>query len=323
MVTRMNDILNKYNIDLNSLNSGIPSEQKSKEFLDYIEQSFGFLSGEFTKIANSLVGIDIGKGNFKLKIQNFANKILLQFDTIFLLIQLNNKIDSDKSALDYQSIHIILRSIIEAILMFSYIYTSPKTEDEKYFRHLVWEFTDLQNIEKKKISHDDNSVAKAIELIINERYNNLYNEIQSNRYFINLSKRFKDKIIKYSQSRYDKNWSDIAVDFGLEKTRFDNVYSELCSYSHSGNNSIISNLIPFNLKVALLSHNLFYTLIIFSMFIIDYCYVTDKANEELSNNEKLIDRLRAIIYTAWYEKIIIKEVFLDNLKFSNKSSDGT
>ena len=307
---KMIDILNRHNIDINSLSSKLPSQQNSKESLDYIEKSFTFLSKELTYIANSLVGTKIEKGHFKLKIQNFTNKIIIQINTIFLLYSINQVEDEENLKIDFQTIHIVIRSIIETVLMFSYIYIIPKSEDKQYFHHLVWEFTDLQNLVNDKSFSDENSNIKAIELVINERYEDLRNELESNKYFIQLNKKLKYKILKQSQCRYDKSWSDLASDFGLERTKFNRVYSDLCSYSHSGNNSIITDYLPSNLKLAILGDSLFYLLIIFSMFIIKYCMVTKKANDELSKNEKLLNYLSNIVQSASEKNIIIKEKFI-------------
>jgi hypothetical protein len=192
----------------------IPTDEKINDNLDTIKEICIYLLEEFENLAKANTGYVLGDDKFLNVIQNFANKIIRQTNSVFYLLHSGEFIPDTLNEIDCQSISILIRSLIETVLMFCYIYVIPETMEHKKFKYLVWEFTELQeNIRRdKEISTKEDIFTK----FYNERYEYLKNELLNDTHFKTLKKEYKDKILKRNQARYDCSWSDIAKKLGID-----------------------------------------------------------------------------------------------------------
>jgi hypothetical protein len=280
------------------------------KFRDKNATSVNFFIDHFVIITNALVGKKATKGSFKLKIQLFAGKIVLMLSTIMHLTKGTPHLK--KEPIDDYSIYTLIRAFIETYLTFENIYVIPKTDEEKEFRHLVWDLTDTQRlISSNKFYSKESPLSSLIKAKILKRYKRLRKELESNKHFIKLSQKDKDKIILKSDARFDTNWQKIAVESGIESQFFRGMYSDLCSYAHSGCNAIIKSLSPNELQIKILEFYLSYIVLFFAMFIIDYCMLTDEANEALEKDKELVAALSMFVQSSSKNNIIVKDRFVN------------
>lgn len=290
------DKLKEAGIDTNLIEqvylNDIPTDDQINDNLDNLKEICIYLLEEFENLAKANTGSVLGDDKFLNVIQNFANKIIRQTNSVFYLLHSEEFIPDTLNEIDCQSISILIRSLIETVLMFCYIYVIPETMEHKKFKYLVWEFTELQeNIRRdKEISTKEDIFTK----FYNERYEYLKNELLNDTHFKTLKKEYKDKILKCNQARYDCSWSDIAKKLGIDIKYFNIEYSTLCSHSHSGNFSIITDVIPVNVKIDLLLEHLRYFIKLLALFIFGYSQVTEITKLQLKNNLKLVQTINRL-----------------------------
>jgi hypothetical protein len=136
---------------------------------------------------------------------------------------------------DFSSIAVVTRAAIETYLTFNQIYIEPRTKEEKDFRFLSWDLAGFIERERfseisEKAKKCKNDEKKLKEMSINN--------LKKNMIYDKLSLEDKKRILS-GNWRLNQSWTDLAKKANIDGKFFSDIYSYLCSYSHSGRLSIL------------------------------------------------------------------------------------
>lgn len=142
-----------------------------------------------------------------------------------------NKVASVKW-LDFSSVNILARSIIEAFLTLEYLYYNDLQESEKTFRFYIWRISGYKSrqsfFEKRTIKSDiqhklDSEVAEI---------NDLLQKVESSIHYKDLNKQNLWKLDRYGLPRLN-SWLDLLESSILNTSHFSISYKLYSNYAHS------------------------------------------------------------------------------------------
>jgi Family of unknown function (DUF5677) len=139
--------------------------------------------------------------------------------------------DQPRVYVDHSSISVIARAAFETYLAFYFLYCDQGCSiEEKKFRYSIWKlrgFLDRQNF--KTVREENLHILEEERKVMTK----LLSNIESNTVFKQLSA--KDQgLSKKGKWRLKLSWAELAEIAGFNKGIFEDVYSHLCSYAHSG-----------------------------------------------------------------------------------------
>lgn len=138
---------------------------------------------------------------------------------------------------DRASSIVILRSQLEAFLMYRHLYVNTKNDDEREFRYLAWIYASLKMRQKYPENTSVGKRKRAEEKIEIEK---IQERIQGLNSFDELSDKQKIAIFKEGSSKLFKHWSTILVESGYSENHIFSIeYKYWSTYAHSEGLSIM------------------------------------------------------------------------------------
>jgi len=213
---------------------------------------------------------------------------------------------SQKSYIDFNTVKILCRSVLESFLVFNYIFVQPKENEEKEFYFNLWYFADLMGMNKKRtfaeMSEDPD--VKKLKIIQEEFENERKFKFINSKFFDLLPQKQKDAIVKRGDYKINYKWPELASKAGFNSVWFKSYYFKLSSYTHSGSYSILSDLgSTYKLKLKFLELELQTMTIIYSLFILDFVSVFPKLESHFTNFSEFKGKVCEYMDTAFLEKI--------------------
>ena len=146
--------------------------------------------------------------------------------SVYYPTELNSKV-----IFDVPSCKNILRSQLEAFLMFHHIYVNPKTDDEKELRFCAWIYSGLLGRRALSANTDFALEQKKKDEGAIENYGIRMKSLDS---FQQLSHKQKESLLSTGSGKLFYHWSKILEESGFGKNHlFTQVYSYLSVYAHS------------------------------------------------------------------------------------------
>lgn len=130
---------------------------------------------------------------------------------------------------DYGSIVVLTRAVLENCVVFRFIYTHPD-EEVRRFRHMTWKYAGLQDRQKRQATTAFALAKKVEELPICER---LAREIKEHVHFQTLSRGAQKALMAKGDWKLGDTLADLAAASGFGWRYFTQVYTYLCDYAHS------------------------------------------------------------------------------------------
>ncbi|NTW33501.1 MAG: hypothetical protein HGB12_12915 [Bacteroidetes bacterium] len=226
-------------IDINKIH-----QQFRKHYSENLEENVSALkniSQALGDIIDSLAEAKIEVPSWKYHLQTLISKILFTSNSIIKLcdgyeLQSLNQPEMKVNIVDYQSIFILCRALIENYVTLCYIYNNNLAEEEKLFRYKIWAVSGLItrqnfNVAKSKT----NQVKKEEEAILIEK---ILTEIKQTKEFISLDKNKLRKLRTFGLPRIE-SWQNLIDESNLNPKLFKSIYSYFSNYSHSEYISIL------------------------------------------------------------------------------------
>ncbi|MDB5256789.1 MAG: hypothetical protein JWM14_1484 [Chitinophagaceae bacterium] len=216
-------------------------EKHSEGTLDENRTSLQDLINILGDLVDSLADAKIKIPEWKYHLQTLVNKIIFTSTSINQLTHGYN-IQSFKDpklkfkVIDYPSIYILTRSLIENYVTLCYIYNNKLEEGEKLFRFKLWQVSGLltrQNFSDPKGDFNIEKKEEEAEII-----QKILLEIEQMDEFKNLEKRKLNQLKNYGLHRVD-SWHKLIDESNLKQPLFSNTYSFFSDYAHSEYLSIL------------------------------------------------------------------------------------
>jgi hypothetical protein len=196
-------------------------------------KEFDNLISAFIDIGNQLAGERIEREQeFLYYAEGLGQKLINHILTIRELAN-GYSIEGCDLTIDFGSIAILARSVLETYLTLHYLFVSPVDEDEKQFKLHTWFLGGLDRI-KYKPAFADNIKKYEDEV---ERAANLREVIQRTSFFGRLSEQQKKDVLN-GHWRIG-SWVDLAKKAGFDEGYFRKQYMFLSTYAHSNHLSVI------------------------------------------------------------------------------------
>ncbi len=142
-----------------------------------------------------------------------------------------------KSMIDISSARAILRTQLEAFLMYHYIYVNPVDDDLKELRYNAWIYSSLLQRQKFPSKTHFAKQQKAKDEIKLNQMKETINKLQS---FQNLTANQRQSLLDKGSGRLFRHWATILKETGFsESNPFNTIYAILSIYAHSEGLSII------------------------------------------------------------------------------------
>lgn len=186
-------------------------------------------------LVESLAAAKVEIPTWKYHIQTLVGKIIFTSHSIITLTKGYNygffKDPENKlPIIDYSSLCVLTRALIENYLTLCYIYNNDLTDEEKIFRYKLWELSGLQtrqNFKDPKNNLDAQKKKDEAELI-----HKIFTEIEKMNEFSLLNKRHLQNLREFGVPRVE-SWHALIEKSDLSTPLFGNLYSLYSSYVHS------------------------------------------------------------------------------------------
>ena len=171
-----------------------------------------------------------------------GKKILDHCISVVKLSEPQTFIFSNKSKVqfvDFSTIAVITRSIIESYLAFNHVFMNSKSADETEFKWLIYDLAGYLERQTFKAELPTSIALKKEEakaIIV------LQKRIKENPYFQKFTARQQKQLLEKENWKLFKKWGDLAKVAGYNPESFNQTYKYLCSYVHSGRLSILQIL---------------------------------------------------------------------------------
>jgi len=229
---------------------------------------------------------------WKLYLESLIHKIIF---ASYSLVNLSNgytiEFKNTKSKIiDYSSMLILTRALIENYLTLYYIYISEAKDSEKLFKFKLWELSGLITRQgydfpiKEGPVYQEFKNKKDREKIILE---NLLTEIKSYPEYSGLGKKEINKLKKFGLPRID-SWQKMIEASDLKKSLFTTIYSLSSNYAHSEFLGIMQ------IKQGSFSANNSHTIDLAGLCLIIVKIINSMVIEHMSKNFKSVE----LIYNA-------------------------
>lgn len=207
--------------------------------IDSIEDTIydiNLISEFFTEVIQSIYDHKPKLGEGEVFIETLSIKVLLATQSIVQIAEgiflSTNKKPATIKWVDFSSINILTRSIIEAFLTLEYLYYNGLTEPEKSFRFHIWRISGYKSrqsfFENRKIN---NTIQEKLDSELVE-INDLLKKVESSIYYKDLNKQNLWKLDKYGLPRLN-SWLDLLENSILNTQQFSIAYKLYSNYAHS------------------------------------------------------------------------------------------
>ncbi|MGN7785829.1 hypothetical protein ACTJIJ_14980 [Niabella sp. 22666] len=135
---------------------------------------------------------------------------------------------------DYASINVLARSVIEAFLTAEYLFYNDLSQEERNFRFIIWRLSGYKSRKSFFSGHEDRIPDSVKEKLSDEdnQINSLLEQAKSYPYFDLIKKNDKWKLDAYGIPRL-KSWSDLLNESILRSDQFLIPYRQYSNYAHS------------------------------------------------------------------------------------------
>ncbi len=137
--------------------------------------------------------------------------------------------------LDFASVNVLTRVLLEAFLTFHYVFYTPTTKEEKNYRY--WAYTAAGIAEREKFPTKKYRQKQAAE---KEELDELRERLKSNSVFQSLTDNHKKRILK-GEWRLS-SWRKIAIDAGFSEMLASHMYRHLSGSAHSSSLSVVQSI---------------------------------------------------------------------------------
>jgi len=207
--------------------------------VDAIIQNIKSSSQAFTQIIDSMYAGNPTLKDGEVFIEIVSMKILLATRSVAELtkgvyLETNTKQGVHK-LLDFPSINVLARSILEAYLTLEYLFYNNLNDKEKEFRFKIWRvsgYKSRQNFfdEEDKVQMGDEIKEKLTEE--SNEIDTLLEEIKEYPYYADLNKNDYWKLDRYGIPRLC-SWSKLLENSTLKTENFSTLYKLFSNYAHS------------------------------------------------------------------------------------------
>jgi len=207
---------------------------------------------------------------------------------------------------DLATLNVVSRAILENFLVFYYLFVDPKNMEEEDFRYFSYRLSGLIERKNYPIESPQGKIILENEKKIIDR---LLNQLEKNKYYIELSRENKRRLLEWGEWRI-KGWSQIALSAGLNHSNSNAFYKFLCGYSHSGSLSLQQNhqTVRKEEKIKLFDGTLSLLKIAISNMIISYCTYFPKALKHYLEN---IDQQQLVKLWVDVGRMEMKDIEID------------
>jgi hypothetical protein len=143
---------------------------------------------------------------------------------------------SGKKITDIASAKVVLRSQIEAFLMYHYIYVNPDSDDLKELRYNAWIYSGLLQRQEFPAETEYGKQQKEKDSLEIEKMRSAIINLKS---FKELTSKQQQSLLSSGSGKLFNHWSNIIKETFTENSRFHLIYNHLSMYSHSEGISII------------------------------------------------------------------------------------
>lgn len=211
-----------------------------------IDDEYTLLSNTLIGISESVKGTPVEKDDKPLDAEGLLLKVYYHASAVALLSHGTPVPSGYTRFLDPASPKVLVRAMLEASLVFGFVFVPKVSELEKDLRYLVWchsgmlqrkNFTAVSEWAKEQRARD-------IEML-----DDLRKKITDNPHFRVFNKEQQQKILDRGEWRIPTeshegrlsfpSWSQIAANLGFGNRHAKEVYSFLSGYAHSGYLSVI------------------------------------------------------------------------------------
>ncbi|MBU2994807.1 hypothetical protein KO500_00060 [Cellulophaga baltica] len=200
-------------------------------------KSLEFITKASTELIQSIYDSKPKLGEGEVFIETLSIKILLATKSIIELGE-GTKVsaltkDSNVKLLDFPSINILTRSIIEAFLTLEYLFFNDLDLEERNFRFYIWQISGYKSRQgffdgKGKLKENVNEKLKT-EL---EEIKRLKKVIEQSKFYKTIDKHRLYKLDTYGLPRL-VSWSKLITQSVLKNSLFETPYKLYSNYAHS------------------------------------------------------------------------------------------
>jgi hypothetical protein len=137
--------------------------------------------------------------------------------------------------LDFSSINILTRAIIESFLTLEYLFYNDLTDEEKHFRFLIWRISGYKSrqdfFDKRDRELIRSEIQEKLDSELNE-INDLLKQVKESSFFKDLNKQHLWKLDQYGIPRLE-SWNTLLNNSMLENNIFLIPYKLYSNYAHS------------------------------------------------------------------------------------------
>ncbi|MCK6608954.1 MAG: DUF5677 domain-containing protein [Flavobacterium sp.] len=212
-------------------------EASKIDSMDETIEDMKLITQAYVKIIQSIYDSKPELKEGEVFIETLSIKIFLTTRSILELINGINVSITDNhdkiKLLDFPSINILTRSIIEAFLTLEYLFYNELEETEKLFRLHIYRFSGYKARQDffEKRQNLAKHVTEKLDTEI-EEMENLLNKIESSVYYKDLKQQHLWKLDKFGLPRL-KSWAELLDKSTLKTNIFSTSYKLYSNYAHS------------------------------------------------------------------------------------------
>jgi len=132
---------------------------------------------------------------------------------------------------DFPSIAVLTRSILESYLAFNHVYINTGSKEETDFKWLAY---DLAGFYERQSFKATTSLSIEIKKEETETIEVMKKKMAKSPYFSTFSPKQQKQLLEKENWKLFQHWGDLARSAGYDPDDFNQTYKYLCSYVHSG-----------------------------------------------------------------------------------------
>jgi len=176
---------------------------------------------------------------YKCYIETFVFKQLYQSLSLHQVLQgtifTSNTFNCISNIYDTPSSYVLMRALFENYLTFNYLFLYPRNEEERVFK---WELYKLSSLTYRSKIKPHSRDMREKQIIEKKEINRIFEAFKENKYFIKLSSKQRESIIKNSPARIS-NWGKLFEESCLRKDIFYKLWKLCSNHAHSEYISLI------------------------------------------------------------------------------------
>ncbi len=205
--------------------------------IDDIITDINLISEGFTHIIQSIYDEKPKLGEGEVFTETLSIKILLATKSIIQLCDGVNLATPNKVAaikwLDFSSVNVLSRSIMEAFLTLEYLFFNDLNESERKFRFYIWRISGYKS--RQSFFENRGNIKRDIQQKLNselDEIDDLLQKVESSIHYKDLNKQNLWKLDKYGLPRLN-SWLELLENSILNTSHFSISYKLYSNYAHS------------------------------------------------------------------------------------------